>query len=345
MPEHIQFEQDNLELILLDQRKLPSEEIYYHCSSPEEVIDAIKNMTVRGAPALGVTGAYGCILCLKKVMGLTNWREELKNELQKLSEARPTAVNLSWAVQKMLSKDNPAYTAKELLQEWIKEACAIQAEDIKINKTIGNLGASLLNDGDTVLTHCNAGALATGGYGTALGVIKAAHGQGKNINVIADETRPLLQGGRLTAWELAKADIPVKVTCDNGAALLLKNKMVQAVIVGADRIAANGDTANKIGTLSLAIIANYYKVPFYVAAPLSTFDFTLATGEEIVLENRDDSEVCEMAGKRLVPPGVKAFNFAFDITPADLITAIITERGVIKAPVSQNIHRLQIEKN
>lgn len=340
MKPHIRFDKGKNQLVLLDQRFLPSINQDYVCNSCSDLVYAIKNMVVRGAPAIGVSAAYGCVLAAMEHRNDAEWRKKLDISLKELEFARPTAVNLAWAVNRMKKGLDTLADINEVISLWQKKAEQIHFEDIEICRQIGLSGADVIKDGDTVLTHCNAGALATGGYGTALGVIRAAWEQGKKINVIADETRPLLQGARLTALELADEGIPVKVACDNAAAFLMQKKLVQVIITGADRIAGNGDTANKIGTLGLAIAAKYYGMPFYIAAPLSTIDGAAMTGSEIVIEERESCEVEFFDGKKIVPENVCAVNYAFDITPSDLITGIITEKGILKPPYEKSIGKI-----
>lgn len=344
MNSHIRFNAEERALHLLDQRLLPEQEADVVCHTPDDVIDALKRMVVRGAPAIGVTAAFGCVLaalCASCDEG-DDWRQHLDQDLDRIALARPTAVNLHWAVERMRRTWRKAEAANKLnLLEVAKlfhvEATAIQQEDEALCRQLGQHGAELLHDGDHVLTHCNAGALATAGYGTALGVIRAAREQGKRISVIADETRPFLQGARLTAWELARDDIPVTIACDNACAYLMSQGMIQAVVVGADRIAANGDTANKIGTLGVAILAQYFNLPFYVAAPLSTIDASAPDGSAIPIEQRPAQEVTHLGGCRITPAGVPVYNFAFDVTPAALVSAIITEAGILHAPYGEAI--------
>lgn len=324
---------------MLDQRLLPSEEKYLMLRSYEEVAEAIKKMVVRGAPAIGVSAAMGLALGASQSVGtsVADLEDDFDYMCQVMSETRPTAVNLFWAIERMREA---FFLAKASTQEpeKIKKSLAAEAqnifrEDIEANRALGRFGAELLSDGDTVLTHCNAGALATAGdYGTALGVIRGAIDAGKRIAVIADETRPYLQGLRLTAWELAKDNIPVTVITDNMAGHVMKSGQVNAVVVGADRIAANGDTANKIGTYMVAVLARKHNIPFYVAAPISTFDLSLKSGEEIPIEERDRKEVTHLKEHQLAPDGVGVRNPAFDVTPNDLINAIITDKGVARAP-------------
>lgn len=342
MTDHIQFSPEKDALILLDQRILPGREEYFPCTNTQETIYALQTMVVRGAPAIGVTAAYGCYLASREVASDRDWKAALEKLLIDLEEARPTAVNLRWAVKLMRDawKADAGLSLPELSAKWLAMAKDIHAQDIEINTAMGRFGADLIDDGDTVMTHCNAGALATAGYGTALGVIRGAWEQGKKISVIANETRPFLQGARLTAYELAKDGIPVKVACDNACALLMQRGMVQKVVVGADRIAANGDAANKIGTFGVAILAKHFGVPFYVAAPASTFDLACPSGADIPIEDRTPREVTHIGEHQITPQGVGVFNYAFDATPSELIAGIVTERGVIRAPYVENIARI-----
>jgi len=330
-------------LELLDQTKLPGKTEYITCCDFQDVAAAIKVLAVRGAPAIGAAAAYALVLGTK---GDFNSRDEfvrrVKDVAAELAATRPTAVNLRWALNRMMAKlnntreQNPAILRKVLLDE----AHAIFNEDVAGNITMGRYGRELIPHGARILTHCNAGALATAGYGTALGVIRAAHEAGKKISVYADETRPLLQGARLTAWEMQQEGIPVTVIADNMSGYLMKRGMVDLVIVGADRIAANGDAANKIGTYSVAVLAKHHGIPFYVAAPLSTVDFSLASGDEIPIEERGEEEVSTFAGVRVAPAGIKVWNPAFDVTPNELIDAIITERGIARRPYKQSLRDL-----
>lgn len=347
MEHHIRFDYQERELLLLDQRLLPHEESWFHCRTVNDVIAALKEMVVRGAPAIGVTAAWGCVLAAEELAARGRgpndlWGQELHQLLDSLTAARPTAVNLTWAVERMRrmwDEGDPGSLAN-VLTMWKAEAAAMQAEDIAVNRRLGEHGAALLDDGDTVMTHCNAGALATAGFGTALGVVYAACEQGKRISVIANETRPFLQGARLTAYELHVQGVPVTVACDNACALLMRRGLVQKVVVGADRIAANGDTANKIGTYGVALIARAHDVPFYVAAPLSTIDLHTAAGEGIPIEERPATEVTHIGNTAITPAGVPVYNFAFDVTPAHLIAGIITERGVLRAPYGHSIKQI-----
>jgi methylthioribose-1-phosphate isomerase len=315
--------------------------------SYEEVAEAIKKMVVRGAPAIGVSAAMGLALGANQSVGasVADLEDDFDYMCQVMSATRPTAVNLFWAIERM-RKTFREYKSKtqdplKIKAELVEEALNIFREDIEANRALGRFGAELLSDGDTVLTHCNAGALATAGdYGTALGVIRGAIDAGKRIAVIADETRPFLQGLRLTAWELAKDNIPVTVITDNMAGHVMKSGKINAVVVGADRIAANGDAANKIGTYMVAVLARKHDIPFYVAAPISTLDLTLKTGEEIPIEERDPKEVTHIKEHQLAPDGVGVQNPAFDVTPNDLITAIITDKGVARAPYVESLRKL-----
>ena len=344
MEHHIRFNHAAQVLELLDQRLLPVTEEYVACKTYRDVISALKHMAVRGAPAIGVTAAWGCVLAVKEIHDSdretsASWEVRLEAMLAELADARPTAVNLAWAVSHMraLWKETRPGSAENLLNMWKAEAKRMQTEDIAINRRMGAFGAELIDPGDTIMTHCNAGALATAGFGTALGVVYTAHEQGKNVRVIANETRPFLQGARLTAYELHAEGVPVTVACDNACALLMQRGMVQKVVVGADRIAANGDAANKIGTYGVALLAKAHNIPFYIAAPLSTIDRSTPTGGNIPIEERPDSEVTTICGGRIVPKGVPVYNFAFDVTPAALISGIITERGVLRAPYTESI--------
>lgn len=341
MQSHIRFDTDALELHLLDQRLLPMEESYCVCHNVAGVVRALQEMVVRGAPAIGVTAAWGCVLAVREAIFESHWSERLEALMESIAAARPTAVNLRWAVERMRRCRQQAADAEagDLLELFMAEARAIQDEDVAACKAIGRFGADCLDDGDTVLTHCNAGALATAGYGTALGVIRGAVEQGKRIHVIADETRPFLQGARLTAWELQQDAIPVTVACDNACALLMHRGMIQKVVVGADRIAANGDAANKIGTYGVALLAHHFHIPFYVAAPLSTIDTVTPDGTAIPIEERPAQEVTCLTGQPVSPDGVPVYNFAFDVTPAQYISGIITEAGVLHAPYGPAIAR------
>lgn len=339
MEKHIHFAKDALRLELLDQSLLPGAQAVYICTTAKDVGEAIRSMVVRGAPAIGVAAAWGCVLAAGESLKAVNWRDQFRITTGQLASSRPTAVNLAWAVRRMVQKA-ASLDENNLLPGLIAEAEAIQYEDEEICRKIGQYGASLIASGNTILTYCNAGALATSGYGTALGVVRAAFEQGKKIQVIACETRPLLQGARLTAYELAADGIPVKIICDNSAALLMANNKIQIVITGADHIAANGDTANKIGTFGLAIMAKELNVPFYIAAPCSTINPGIASGRDIPIEQRDSWEVLQMRDKRIAPEGVEAINYAFDLTPAKYINGIITEKGLLKPPFGPAIERI-----
>lgn len=335
---------------LIDQRKLPQEEVYVELNSYSGVALAIKEMVVRGAPAIGVAAGMGAALGAKAIneKDHSSFMIEYDKVLSTLAASRPTAVNLFWALDRMrvVAQSFTGDGVEALKARLVEEAVKIYKEDLAINKKMGENGAALVSEGDTILTHCNAGALATaGGYGTALGVIKAAHLAGKKVNVFADETRPWLQGARLTTWELMKEGIPVTLISDNMAGHVMKLGKINRVIVGADRIAANGDAANKIGTYTVAVLARRHGVPFHVTAPMSTIDFGKLTGDEIPIEERDPKEVTHiMGGQRIAPDGVNVFNPAFDVTPAELITSIITERGVAYPPFIESLERLREKK-
>jgi methylthioribose-1-phosphate isomerase len=332
---------------MLDQRILPMEEKYLTLRSYDEVADAIKKMIVRGAPAIGVSAAFGLALGAKQSVGtsISDLEYDFDYMCEVMGSTRPTAVNLFWAIERMracLRRAKAETTdVEEAKRQLVAEAQAIFKEDIEANRSLGRFGGELIPDGATVLTHCNAGALATAGdYGTALGVIRGAIDAGKRVAVIADETRPFLQGSRLTAWELAKDKIPVTLITDNMAGHVMKQGKVDAVVVGADRIAANGDTANKIGTYMVAVLAKQHDIPFYVAAPISTLDLTLSSGEEIPIEERDPREVTHLREHQLAPDGIEVQNFAFDITPNELIAAIITDKGVARPPYTESLRKM-----
>ncbi len=328
-------------VVMIDQRKLPTQEIYVTYEDYMGVAEAIKTMVVRGAPAIGVAAAMGMALgaCGIGVADFAGFMEKLRRIGDVLNATRPTAVNLRWAVLRMLHTANALRTTPiaQIVAQLKIEAQKIFDEDLATSEQMGLHGAVLLNDGDTVLTHCNAGALATAGGGTALAVIYAAARAGKKLYVIADETRPFLQGARLTAWELQKFGLPVTVITDNMAAWLMQQGKIQKIIVGADRIAANGDVANKIGTYGVAVLAQHHRIPFYVAAPRSTVDLQCPNGAAIPIEERDAREVTHINNQQLTPDGVTIFNPSFDVTPAHLITAIITEAGIAEAPYAQTI--------
>lgn len=333
-------------VLMLDQRLLPIETKWLTLRSYDEVASGIKDMVVRGAPAIGVSAAYGVALAAKSFVGtdIADLTDEIDFACDVLGKTRPTAVNLFWAIDRMkrtyLAAKDAGKSVSEIKQILIDEAKAIHDEDIEAQRLIAQFGGELLRDNDTVLTHCNAGALATGGiWGTALGVIRGAVDQGKNISVIADETRPYLQGARLTAWELMEDDIPVTLITDNMSGHFMKKGGIHAVVVGSDRIAANGDVANKIGTYMVAVLAKRHGIPFYVAAPLSTVDLDCPTGDDIPIEERDRTEVTHVKDIQLAPEGVGITNYAFDVTPNDLVTAIITEKGVARAPYSESLKK------
>jgi methylthioribose-1-phosphate isomerase len=328
----------------LDQTKLPTQEIYVTCETHEQVADVIRNMVVRGAPAIGVAAAMGIAVGIKNSKAETSG--ELKRDLDQIcnliGQTRPTAVNLFWAIRRMQKKFEHLRIrpVPQIKQQLIEEAKGMHAEDIAANQAMGRHGATLMPSQGGVLTHCNAGALATAGYGTALGVIRAAVEQGKKIHVYADETRPFLQGSRLTAWELMKDGIPTTVISDNMAGAMMRQGKISAIVVGADRIAANGDVANKIGTYTVAILAKEHNIPFYVAAPISTIDLACPDGSQIPIEQRNPKEVSHIAGKQMVPDGVTIENPAFDVTPAKYVAAIITEKGVARAPYGESLRAL-----
>ena len=331
---------------MIDQRKLPTVEEYPVFETYQGVAEAIRSMVIRGAPAIGVAAAMGIALGLRNsgAQEADQMRIEFRTIAETISETRPTAVNLFWAVERMTGLFerlmDDGRNLNEVRAELIAEARAIAEEDIANNKRMGQFGQDLMPAGGTVLTHCNAGALATAGYGTALGVIRAAVESGKRLRVLADETRPFLQGARLTAWELWKDDIDVRVIADNMSGSFMREGLIDVVIVGADRIARNGDVANKIGTYSVAVLAKQHDIPFYVAAPVSTLDLSIAHGSDIPIEQRDPSEVTSFGGVRVVPEAVTAFNPAFDVTPAEFVTAIITDHGVARPPYEESLSRL-----
>ena len=334
-------------VVLIDQRYLPGKEDYLACKSADAIAEAIKDMVVRGAPAIGVTAALGIALGLKQAgaKDIESLRESMESLSMLMAGTRPTAVNLFWAIERMKKRfDELASVGVDnldnLIREMEVEAVAIHKEDIEINRRMGAHGAELVPDGARILTHCNAGALATAGYGTALGVMYAAKAAGKKIEVFADETRPFLQGARLTAWELAKNDVPVTLITDNMAGYFMAKGEVDMVILGSDRIAGNGDVCNKIGTYSVAVLAKEHGIPFYAVAPTSTFDLSITSGKEIPIEERSPDEVTHVHGVRLAPEGVAVKNPAFDVTPARLVTAIVCENGIAKAPFTESLSRL-----
>jgi len=331
-------------VIMIDQRKIPSKEEWFSCRGYKDVIRAIRKMVIRGAPAIGIAAAMGLALGAESIRAKSyeRFRKTFKQMADDMLKARPTAVNLRWSVERMCLLvdsmiDEPVDMIKNRLRQ---ESQRIFEEDIDVNRRIGQHGQKLIKNNAVILTHCNAGALATGGYGTALGVIRAAHEEEKNISVIADETRPWLQGLRLTSYELMKDRIPVKVIADNAAGWLMRQAGIDLVLTGADRIAANGDVANKIGTYQVAVLARENGIPFYVAAPLSTIDKRIKNGDMIPVEHRDSKEISHFKSRRVGPKGVKTLNPAFDITPAKYVTAIITEKGIIRPPYISAVKKL-----
>ena len=331
-------------VIMIDQTRLPAEEVYNEYTDFSSVAEAIRGMVVRGAPAIGIAAAMGVALGAREIIAdsFDTFYRQLENVCQLLARTRPTAVNLCWALERMKRvtlqhRELDLNSIREILKA---EAISIEQEDLQICREIGKNGAVLVKEGASILTHCNAGGLATAGYGTALGVIRAAREAGKGIRVFADETRPWLQGARLTAWELMKDSIPVTLITDNMAGWLMKCGEIDFCVVGADRIAANGDTANKIGTYSVAVLAKENRIPFYVAAPISTLDLTLASGDQIPIEERSAEEVTQVQGVSTAPAGVKVRNPAFDVTPARYITGIITEKGVVRGDYQSELKKL-----
>ncbi|MGA7290008.1 MAG: S-methyl-5-thioribose-1-phosphate isomerase [Terriglobales bacterium] len=331
-------------VVFIDQTKLPTEEIYVTCTTHQQVADAIRNMIVRGAPAIGVAAAMGIALGVKnsKAENAAVLKKELDQICETIRQTRPTAVNLFWAIRRMQEKFETLRSRPiaQIKQALIEEAQRMHAEDIAANQALGRHGATLMPSSGGVLTHCNAGALATAGYGTALGVIRAAVEAGKKIHVYADETRPFLQGSRLTAWELMKDGIPTTVISDNMAGVMMQQGKIGAIVVGADRIAANGDVANKVGTYTVAVLAKEHGIPFYVAAPISTVDLDTPEGSKIPIEQRSAREVTHIGGRQMTPDGVGIENPAFDVTPAKYVTAIITERGIARAPYDESLREL-----
>jgi len=333
MVETIEWTPDGV--VMIDQTRLPREQVFVTCKTYEEVADAIRRMVIRGAPAIGVAAAMGVALGVRQ-------GADFETICETLGSTRPTAVNLFWAIERMkkLHESLQGATQEDVAAKMAEEAQQIREDDIAICKAIGQHGAELVPDGKAVLTHCNAGALATAGYGTALGVIRAAIASGKKIEVFADETRPFLQGARLTAWELQQDGIPTTLITDNMAGYFLRSGRIGCVVVGADRIAANGDVANKIGTYSVAVLAKENNVPFYVAAPISTFDLSIPTGNSIPIEERSPEEVTHLGGVQIAPDGIHAENPAFDVTPHRYITAIICEKGVARRPYDASLGKL-----
>ncbi len=329
---------------MIDQTRLPNEKTYVDCRSIEDVEEAIRTMIIRGAPAIGVAAAMGVSLGADSIHlnSFDPFYAELETLCDQLALSRPTAVNLAWSIERMKrvareSKELPIHKLKLRLKQ---EALTICEEDIRINKSMGAHGQTLIENGNTVLTHCNAGALATAGFGTALGVVRSAVNSGKKVKVIANETRPFLQGARLTVWELKEDNIPVKLITDSMCGFFMQKKQVDVVIVGADRIAANGDVANKIGTYMVAVLAARHGIPFYVAARISTLDLSLASGEEIPIEERSAGEVVRINDKRIAPEGIEVAHPAFDVTPNELVTAIITENGIVRPPYTETLKAL-----
>lgn len=325
----------------IDTTRLPSRLVYVQMRTVDQVCSAIRSMKVRGAPLIGVVGAYGLVLAAAEIRSadLAKARSELRKSADSLIMTRPTGVNLRWAVERVFKATSRAKSVSSLHDELKQEADAILREELEAAHKIGQFGSKLIEDRDTILTHCNAGSLATAGYGTSLAVIRSAVEDGKRVSVIATETRPLLQGSRLTAFELSRDNIPVRVICDSAAAQVMAQGIVDKVVVGADRILRSGHVTNKIGTLPIALGAKFYGVPFYVAAPVSTLDLVTDVSE-VIIEERDQKEVLSIGGRRFTPRNVGALNPAFDITPPELVTGIITDRGVARQPLAENIQRM-----
>lgn len=339
--ETLRWNEDHFEMI--DQRILPAEFKYISYTSAATVADGIRDMVVRGAPAIGCAAAYGVALAALELQDTDNdeFAKGMNEAFEMLAQSRPTAVNLFWAIERMKSVMNNAQgTSKQIANILLEEAHSIKAEDIEINRSMGSNGAALLDDGARVLTHCNAGALATAGHGTALGVFRSAVEAGKKISVIADETRPFLQGARLTAWEMVQENIPVTLISDNMSGHLMSHGEIDAVVVGTDRVAGNGDVANKIGTYMVAVLAKRHNIPFYVACPLSTIDCSIASGKDIPIEERPIDEVTGYRECQWAAEGVEVRNPAFDVTPVELVTGLITEKGVILSPTTEKINEL-----
>ncbi|MEW9670670.1 S-methyl-5-thioribose-1-phosphate isomerase [Ammoniphilus sp. 3BR4] len=338
----IRWEEDRV--LLLDQTKLPLEVVFEDVRTIEQMWNAIRALKVRGAPAIGIAAAYGMYLGARELQAAnaSEFLSQLREKRDYLATSRPTAVNLFWAIDRMMNKAEALGDAEVpvLKQELLEEAKRMHEEDVEICRSIGEHAITLMHDGIGLLTHCNAGGIATAKYGTALAPMFLAKERGWDIKVFADETRPVLQGARLTAWELQQAGIDVTLICDNMAAMVMSKGWVQAVIVGTDRIAANGDVANKIGTYGLAVLAKAQGIPFYVASPLSTIDLNTLTGTEIPIEERPDEEITEIGGSRVAPHNIKVFNPAFDVTPNEYVTAIITEKGIVRAPFDVNLKKL-----
>ena len=335
---------DNI-LYLIDQRALPLKTEFFQCKTYKDVDFAINDMVVRGAPAIGATAAYGAVLAAEEFMDEDKdvFLEKMDYALETLNGSRPTAVNLMWAIRRMrkLIEDNKNLDNKGIYEKILQEANNIYEEDIKTNKAMAKHGNTIVPQGATILTHCNTGALATVDYGTALGVVREAHYTGKNIFVYADETRPRLQGGKLTAWELVQEEIPAKLIADNVAATLIRDGKIDLILTGADRVANNGDAANKIGTFMLSVIAKVYNVPFYIVAPTTTIDFDMESGDGIEIEERDAREVTHINGVRIAPEGIGVYNPAFDVTPNENITGIITEKGILRPPYKESIENIK----
>ena len=333
---------------MIDQTRLPAEKEFVDCRTIEEVGHAIKTMVIRGAPAIGVAAAMGVSLGADSIEASTfeSFYQALEEKCDRLGQSRPTAVNLAWAIKRMkdVAQSNKSLSIAKLKSRLKEEALTILTEDIATNEAMGQYGQTLVKDGNVILTHCNAGALATAGFGTALGVVRASVNAGKNIRVLANETRPFLQGARLTTWELKEDGIPVKLITDNMCGFFMNKQEIDLVVVGADRIAANGDVANKIGTYMVAVLAKENNIPFYVAAPVSTLDLSLASGKEIPIEERSSEEVMTINKKRIAPEGVEAAHPAFDITANHLVTAIITENGIARAPFTESLKALANQK-
>ena len=341
-PKTITWRDDRV--IILDQRALPHDETYLHCMTASQVAEAIRTLAVRGAPAIGIAAAMGLALGAGQIRQTEYgaFLDELGKVCDMLKETRPTAVNLGWALKRMKNVcEAYSHEPVEMLRERLgREALMMLEDDIERNKRMGDYGKDLIDDGQTVLTHCNAGALATGGHGTAVGIIRSAWAEGKRMSVMVTETRPLFQGSRLTAWELEREGIPVALITDSMAGHFMRRGEVDMVMVGADRIARNGDTANKIGTYTLAVLAGQHRIPFYVAAPVSTFDREIETGDEIPIEERPDEEVCTVHGYRIAPSGVQVRNPAFDVTPYPHITAFVTDKGIVTPPFSVHLKKV-----
>ena len=341
-PPTIEWRDDHVEMI--DQTRLPGKLVMHACRTAEELAEAIRSLRVRGAPAIGVAAAYGVVLGAQQSRAEEpeTFRKDVERVIAGLRSTRPTAVNLSWALDRLAGvvRRKGRESPEKIRQALLDEALRLHHEDAELCRRIGQNGQELVPDGARVLTHCNAGRLATGGIGTALGVLYTAHHRGKGLAVYADETRPLLQGARLTTWELSRAGIPVTLLCDNAAGRLMTEGRVDLALVGADRIAANGDVANKIGTYQVAALCHRHGLPFYVAAPFSTLDLSLSSGREIPIEERSAEEIVEISGKRLAPPGISVYGPAFDVTPAELVTAIITDRGLCWPPYREALSQL-----